>query len=89
MHTYSPLTLDQFYKLLAALKGSDKVSKLEVDGFVGSATVEGIVDLTWTYKADSFSVDVTIVAKHGAAHFASDAKIYDEINKQFVIPVRE
>lgn len=88
MHTYSPLTLDQFYKLLDLLKHDD-VSNLEVDGFIGSCSYQGLVDFSWKYQAESFSLDVTIVAKHGRAHFASDDTIYDKLHKQFIIPVRE
>jgi hypothetical protein len=81
--TFSPISLEQFYKLLAEIKDNSQVTKLEVDGLIGSCTVQGIVDLTWKYDGAN-GLHVAIAGKHGRAHFAPNSAVFDELNKQFI-----
>lgn len=82
MQTYQPLSLDQFYSLLAELKASPKVSKLVVDGLIGSCEVEGI-DFSWKYVDNSLQLTIT-----HKPWYVADSVIFSEISKQFSIPVR-
>ena len=81
--TFSPVTPAQYLQLLAGLKTNAKVSKLVVDGYVGSCEVQG-VDFTWTYDGAS-SLHVAIMAKHGfITSHVPNATIFDELNKQLM-----
>lgn len=80
---FSPITLDNFTKLLADLKADSRVSKLSVDGFLGSCEVQG-VDFDWTYNAQANSLHISITAKHGfLTSRVPNAAIFDELRKQF------
>lgn len=77
--TFSPITPDQYAKLLEAMKADSQVTKLTAN----SCTVQGIVDFGWVYDGSN-SLHVNIAAKHGRAHFAPNATIFDELDKQFI-----
>lgn len=77
--TFSPITPVQYTALIAAMKSNSQVTKLTDN----SCTVQGIVDFGWVYDGSN-SLHVNIAAKHGKAHFAPNATIFDELDKQFV-----
>ena len=84
--TFSPVTPAQYIALESALKSNPKVTKLLVDGYVGSCEVQG-VDFAWKYDGTN-SMHVAITAKHGfiASHVPNET-IFDELNKQLMAGV--
>jgi hypothetical protein len=84
--TFSPVTPAQYLSLTSAMKVNAKVSKLLVDGYVGSCEVQG-VDFAWKYDGTS-SLHVAITAKHGfITSHVPNATIFDELNKQLMAGV--
>ncbi len=84
--TVSPVVPAQYIAQLAAMKANPKVSKLVVDGYVGSCEVQG-VDFAWKYDGAS-SLHVSITAKHGfiTSHVPNET-IFDELQSQFMAGV--
>ena len=80
--TFSPISPAQYASTLADMKSDPQVTKLTDN----SCTVEGIVDLGWVYDGSN-SLHVNIAAKHGKAHFAPNATIFDMLEKQFFASV--
>jgi hypothetical protein len=81
--TFSPITLQQYYKLIEDINGNSKASKVSIDGLIGSAEVQG-VDFAWKYDGTN-NLHVAITAKHGfVTSHVPNATIFDELNKQFV-----
>lgn len=81
--TFSPITPDQYQKLIEEINSNKKASKVVLNGAIGSCEVQG-VDFAWKYDGTT-SLHVAITAKHGfVTSHVPNATIFDELNKQFV-----
>jgi len=82
--TFSPITPDQYQKLIEAINSNSKSSKVAISGNTGSCEVQG-VDFVWIYDPSFDRLHVKISAKHGfVTSHVPNATIFDELNKQFV-----
>lgn len=80
---------EQYDALLMAMKENSQVSNfvpVEADGRCsGVATLENLVDVSWTYDGNSL-LTVTILSKHGEAKLLPDSAIFGHIQARLNIP---
>jgi hypothetical protein len=89
--TFHPISLEQYSKLIAAMKANSKVSRLIVEHNpnlvanqdFGSCEVQG-VDFAWAFDGKE-NLHISITAKHGLfVSHVPNATIFDKLNDEFV-----